>query len=201
VSEVSSGSPKATHLIEAVLLSSARPLGLDILSSTTGLTEEKVRLALADLTQRYSPEHSGIVLRNVAGGYLLSTNPACAPAVERLREEVRPAPLSGAAYEVLSCVLYHGPLTRGAISQVRGVNSDAVVRTLLDRGLLAEVGTDRAHPGSPALLDVTEEFFVAASAASREDFPPLDSLVSEEELARVRERLAQAQPAEPPEAP
>jgi segregation and condensation protein B len=201
VSEVSGGIPKATHLIEAVLLSSARPLGLDILSSTTGLPEEEVRSALADLTQRYSPEHSGIVLRNVAGGYLLSTNPTCAPAVERFREEARPAPLSGAAYEVLSCVLYHGPLTRGAISQVRGVNSDAVVRNLLDRGLLAEVGTDHAHPGSPALLDVTEEFFVTANAASREDFPPLDSLVSEEELARVRERLAQAQPAEPPEAP
>jgi segregation and condensation protein B len=201
MSEVSGGIPKATYLIEAVLLSSARPLSLDILSSTTGLPEDEVRSALADLTQRYSPEHSGIVLRNVAGGYLLSTNPACAPAVERLREEARPAPLSGAAYEVLSCVLYHGRLTRGAISQVRGVNSDAVVRNLLDRGLLAEVGTDHAHPGSPALLDVTEEFFVAANAASREDFPPLDSLVSEEELNRVRERLAQAQPAEPPEAP
>jgi segregation and condensation protein B len=198
---VSGGIPKATHLIEAVLLSSARPLTIDILSSTTGHPEEEVRSVLADLTQRYSPEHSGIVLRNVAGGYLLSTNPACAPAVERFREEARPASLSGAAYEVLSCVLYQGPLTRGAISQVRGVNSDAVVRNLLDRGLLAEVGTDRAHPGSPALLDVTEEFLVAADAASREDFPPLDSLVTEEELARVRERLAQVQPAEPPEVP
>ncbi len=201
MSEASGGMPKPTHLIEAVLLSSERPLGPDILSSTTGLPEEEVRAALADLTERYSAEHSGIVLRNVADGYLLSTNPACAPAVERFREEARPAPLSGAAYEVLSCVLYQGPLTRGAISQVRGVNSDAVVRNLLDRGLLAEVGTDRTHPGSPAVLDVTEEFLVAADAASREDFPPLDSLVSEEELARVRERLAQAQTAEPPEAP
>jgi segregation and condensation protein B len=201
VSEDSGSMPRPAHLIEAVLLSSERPLGLDILSFTTGLPEEEVRLVLADLTERYSAEHSGIVLRNVADGYLLSTNPACAPAVERFREEARPVPLSSAAYEVLSCVLYQGPLTRGAISQVRGVNSDAVVRNLLDRGLLAEVGTDRAHPGSPALLDVTGEFFVAASAASREDFPPLDSLVSEEELARVRERLAQAQPAEPPEAP
>jgi segregation and condensation protein B len=51
------------------------------------------------------------------------------------------------------------------------------------------------------VLDVTEVFLIAADAASREDFPPLDTLVSEEELARVRERLAQAQPAEPPEVP
>jgi segregation and condensation protein B len=196
------GVPKASHLIEAVLLSSARPVGLGTLSSTTGLPEEEVRSALADLGKRYSPDNSGIVLRNVAGGYLLSTNPVCSFAVERLREEARPAPLSGAAYEVLSCALYHGPLTRGAISRVRGVNSDAVVRNLLDRGLLAEVGTDRDSLGSPALLDVTDEFLVAAGAAAREDFPPLDSLVGEEELARVRERLAQASgETEPPKAP
>jgi segregation and condensation protein B len=196
---VSVVTPKASHLIEAILLSSARPVGPDALRSATGLPEEDISSALADLTQRYAPQNSGIVLRNVAGGYLLLTNPACAPAVERFREEARPAPLSGAAYEVLSCALYHGPLTRGAISRVRGVNSDAVVRTLLDRGLLAEVGTDYESPGSPALLDVTEDFLLAAGAASREDFPPLGSLVSEEELSRVRQRIAQA-PSEPPPA-
>ncbi len=190
--------PKASHLIEAILLSSARPVSPDALRSATGLPEEDISSALADLTQRYAPQNSGIVLRNVAGGYLLLTNPACAPAVERFREEARPAPLSGAAYEVLSCALYHGPLTRGAISRVRGVNSDAVVRTLLDRGLLAEVGTDYESPGSPALLDVTEDFLLAAGAASREDFPPLGSLVSEEELSRVRQRIAQASGEPPP---
>ena len=192
---------KASHLIEALLFSSARPLSPVTLHDTTGLREEDITSALTDLARRYSPQESGIVLRRVAGGYLLSTNPACAPAVERLREESRPPPLSGAAYEVLSCALYHGPLTRGEISRVRGVNSDAVVRNLLDRGLLAEVGADRTSPGSPALLDLTEDFLLAAGAASREDFPPLVSLVGEEELARVRERLAQEAPGEPPETP
>jgi segregation and condensation protein B len=196
--------PKASHLIEAVLFSSSRPIGPDALRSATGLPEEEISYALADLAQRYSSRKSGIVLRSIGGSYLLSTNPACAPAVERFREEARPAPLSGAAYEVLSCALYHGPLTRAAISRVRGVNSDAVVRNLLDRDLLAEIGADHESPGSPALIDVTEEFLVVAGAASREDFPPLDSLVGDEELARVRERLAQASgdaPAESPEAP
>jgi segregation and condensation protein B len=192
--------PQASHLIEAILLSSARPVGPDALRSATGLPEEVISSALADLAQRYSFQNSGIVLRSVAGGYLLLTNPACAPAVERFREEARPAPLSGAAYEVLSCALYHGPLNRGAISRVRGVNSDAVVRTLLDRGLLAEVGTDHESPGSPALLDVTEDFLLAAGAAAREDFPPLAALVSEEELSRVRERIAQVSAAEAPPA-
>ena len=196
------GPPKAAHLVEAVLLTSARPVGVGALSSATGLPESRVRTALTDLARRYSPGESGILLRNVAGGYLLSTNPACSAAVERFRDEARPAPLSGAAHEVLACAIYHGPLTRSEISGVRGVNSDAVVRNLIDRGLLAEVGTDRESPGSPALLDVTEELLVAAGAASREDFPPLETLVSEEELARVRERLgtaAEGPPAGPQE--
>jgi segregation and condensation protein B len=182
----------ANHLIEAVLLVSSRPVDLGTLRSATGLSEEQARRALADLEERYSPETSGIVLRRVAGGYLLSTNPACSFAVERFREEARPAPLSGAAHEVLSCALYLGPLTRGGISRVRGVNSDAVVRSLLERGLLAEVGVDSDSPGSPALLSVTDDFLIAAGVASREDFPPLDSLVSPEELTRVRERLTSA---------
>jgi segregation and condensation protein B len=202
VSEANNGarSPKAAHLIEAVLLTSARPVSVGTLGSATGLSQDAITSALSELARRYSPEGSGIVLRNVAGGYLFSTNPACSAAVERFREEARPAPLSGAAYEVLSCALYHGPLTRSAVSGVRGVNSDAVVRNLIDRGLLAEVGTDRDAPGSPALLDVTEEFLLASGAASREDFPPLDTLVGEEELARVRERVRAAgePPSEPP---
>ena len=181
--------PAPEHLVEAVLLVSPRPVGPEDLASATGLSGREVREALEGLSARYSPAGSGIVLRAVAGGHLFSTNPACAGAVERFREEARPAPLSGAAHEVLACALYLGPLTRGAVSRVRGVNSDAVVRNLLERSLLSEVGSDRDAPGSPALLAVTDDFLAAADAGSGEDFAPLDSLVSSEELDRVRERL------------
>ena len=186
--------PRPEQLIEAVLLVSARPLRSADLSSATGLTEDETASALARLRERYSPSASGIVLRSVAGGHLLSTNPSCAAAVERFREESRPAPLSNAAHEVLACALYLGPLTRAAISRVRGVNSDAVVRNLLERALLVEVGTDREAPGSPALLAVTDEFLAASGASSADDFPALDSLVAPEELARVRERLTAPEP-------
>lgn len=181
--------PAPEHLVESILLVSPRPIQPADLSSATGLTPKAVDAALSTLSERYSPDDSGIVLRAVAGGYLFSTNPACSAAVERFREEARPAPLSGAAHEVLACALYLGPLTRGAISRVRGVNSDAVVRNLLERELLAEVGADREAPGAPALLSVTDEFLAATDAPSRHDFPPLDSLVSQEELDRVRKRL------------
>jgi len=192
-------SPRPAHLVEAVLLVSASPLSFSDLGSATDLTESELESALACLRERYAPEASGIVLRDVAGGYLLSTNPTCSGAVERFRSEARPAPLSGAAHEVLACALYLGPLTRAAVSRVRGVNSDAVVRSLIERGLLVEVGTDREAPGSPALLGVTDEFLAATGASSPDDFPTLDSLVTQEELSRVRERLASSTTA-PPEA-
>jgi segregation and condensation protein B len=193
-------SPRPAHLVEAVLLVSANPLSSSDLCSATGLSEPELERALACLRERYAPEASGIVLRDVAGGYLLSTNPACSAAVERFRREARPAPLSGAAHEVLACALYLGPLSRGAVSRVRGVNSDAVIRSLIERGLLVEVGTDREAPGSPALLGVTDEFLVASGASSPDDFPPVDSLVTQEELSRVRERLTSSTSASPQEA-
>jgi segregation and condensation protein B len=189
---VSAQEPKPEHLIEAVLLVSATPISPPDLSSATGLSKEEMGAALENLTERYAPETSGIVLRNVAGGYQLSTNPGCSGAVERFREEARVAPLSNAAHEVLACALYLGPVTRGAISRVRGVNSDAVVRNLLERGLLSEVGADHEAPGSPALLSVTDEFLAATGSSSTDEFPPLGSLVTPEELSRVHERLTSA---------
>jgi segregation and condensation protein B len=190
-------SPRPAHLVEAVLLVSASPLGSSDLCSATGLSESELKRALDCLRERYAPEASGIVLRDVAGGYLLSTNPACSGAVERFRREARAAPLSSAAHEVLACALYLGPLTRAAVSRVRGVNSDAVVRSLIERGLLVEVGTDREAPGSPALLGVTDEFLAATGVSSPDDFPPVDALVTQEELSRVRERLASSSTAPP----
>jgi segregation and condensation protein B len=190
-------SPRPAHLVEAVLLVSASPLGSSDLCSATGLSESELKRALDCLRERYVPEASGIVLRDVAGGYLLSTNPACSGAVERFRREARAAPLSSAAHEVLACALYLGPLTRAAVSRVRGVNSDAVVRSLIERGLLVEVGTDREAPGSPALLGVTDEFLAATGVSSPDDFPPVDALVTQEELSRVRKRLASSTTAPP----
>ena len=85
-------SPAPEHLVEAVLLVSPRPVRLGDLSSATGLSERETKAALENLSARYSPEGSGIVLRAVAGGHLLSTNPACAEVVERFREEATPRP-------------------------------------------------------------------------------------------------------------
>ena len=175
--------------IEAILLVSPRPVALTALLAATALPEPEAREAVEELKGRYSPATSGIVIREVAGGFQLATNPLCSATVERFREEARPAPLSGAAHEVLSCVLYLGPLTRADINAARGVNSDAVVRNLIDRNLLIDAGHDQNRPGTPAILDVTEDFLLAAGARSRDDFPALDDIVDPDEISRVRERV------------
>jgi segregation and condensation protein B len=181
--------PGTASRIEAILLVSSRPVSLSDILSATALSEPEVQEAIEELKERYAPRTSGIVLREVAGGFQFVTNPTCADVLERFRKEARPAPLSGAAYEVLACVLYLGPLTRAVINEVRGVNSDAVVRNLLDRNLLDEVGRKKSRPGAPVLLDVTEDFLLAAAAKGRDDFPSLDTLVDPAEIERVRERV------------
>lgn len=183
-------SPSPSALVEAILFSSATPVPLTSLAQAAGLTEPEARSALEDLATRFSGLDSGIVLREAAGGFTLTTNPSCAGAVERFRDEAPPPRPSSAALEVISCALYLGPLTRATISSVRGVNSDALVRNLLDRGLLAEIGVEEGSPGAPALLDITPDLLLAAGVATRDDFPSLDELVSTEDLARLRERLA-----------
>lgn len=190
--------------VEAVLFVSGRPVSLKELAGATDLAEERVAAALAALAERYAGEGSALMVRRVGGGFQLATDPDLAPVVERYRGEARPSPLSGAALEVLSCVLYLGPVTRAQISRVRGVNSDAVVRGMIERGLLVESGRDGEGPGAPSLLDLSEDFFIASGTDSRESFPNLDSLVSEEELSRVRERVLAARgesPGEPVEGP
>lgn len=179
----------AEKVIEALLFVSSQPVDVDTLCQAALLSELEVLSALEGLEHRYSMDNSGIVLHAVAGGYQLLTNPDCAEAIERLRGEARPAPLSSAANEVLASVLYLGPLTRAGISAVRGVNSDAVVRALLERGLLQEAGVSHEAPGAPALLDITPDFLLAAGAVDRHDFPSLDTLVTLEELEQVRERV------------
>lgn len=185
---------EASAAVEAVLFVSGRPVSRPELARITERTEAEIDAALEDLASRYDSPSSGISLREVAGGFQLVTRPETAALIESYRGEARPSPLSAAALEVLSCVLYLGPLTRAGVSSVRGVNSDAVVRGLIERDLIAESGSESAAPGSATPLELTEDFFIASGSSSREDFPKLEDLVSEEEISRVRERVVPSNP-------
>ena len=121
-----------------------------------------VRELLADLADRYTAATPGIELREVGGGWRFYTRDRFAPVVERFVLDGAQSRLSRAALETLAVIAYRQPVTRARIAAVRGVNVDGVIRTLMSRGLIEEVGTDadtggtavphhRAVPGTAGL--------------------------------------------------
>ena len=106
--------------------------------------------------------------------------------------------MSQAALEVLSIIAYGQPMTRAQIAAIRGVNSDGVVSTLLDRGLIREAGTSDA-PGNPVLYGTSAAFLEKFGLASPRDLPDLEGFAPDEKTAQlIRERLGAAQAANEP---
>ena len=129
----------------------------------------------------------GFELRAVAGGWRLYTRAECAPYVERFVRDGQPAKLSQAALETLAVVAYRQPTTRSRIAAVRGVNVDAVMRTLLTRGLVAETGVERES--GAILYGTTDHFLERLGLASLDELPPLVRLPARPLGARRRCRL------------
>ncbi len=159
--------------LESILFIADQPLTLSKLAEVTEAGEIDVRAALDELSNDYAANQRGILLRQVAGGYRLFTNPINARYVERLFKMSEARRLSRAAMEVLSIIAYKQPVTRIHINAVRGVNSDAALSTLVGRGLVREVGRQIA-PGNPILYGTTKQFLEAFGLKSLSDLPPLD---------------------------
>jgi segregation and condensation protein B len=170
--------------VEAVLFVTDEPMPSGALAQALEVDRKAVEDALESLASEYEARGSGIVLRNVAGGWRLSTHPDAAPAVERFVLSSRHARLTKAALETLSIVAYKQPVTRHQIAAIRGVDSDGVLRALVDRGLVAEVGREEA-PGRQMLYGTTPEFLERLGLDSLSSLPPLAPLLGlrEEESA------------------
>ena len=164
--------------LEAVLFVADEPLS----SATLAHAVEADRLDVERVLERLADSHarlgSGIVLRRVAGGWRLYTNPDAAPAVERFVLSSRHSRLTKAALETLAIVAYKQPVTRHQVSAIRGVNSEGVLRALVDRGLLAEVGREEG-PGRPVLYGTTVDFLERLGLDSIGDLPPLAPLLGD----------------------
>ena len=119
---------------------------------------------------------AGFVLAKVAGGYRFQTHPDLAPYVERYLLEGRHARLSSAALETLAVIAYKQPVTRSQLSAVRGVDVDGVVRSLLDRGYIEEVGRTEGV-GHPIQYGTTRLFLERLGLESLEKLPALADLV------------------------
>lgn len=173
--------------IEAILFVSDSPVPSAELSQVLEAPPDDVQQALDTLGERLSRSGSGLVLRQVAGGWRLYTRPDLRPHLERFAAGPTATRLSRAALETLAVVAYRQPVSRGQVAEIRGVDSEQSLRTLEARGLIEVIGT---APGSgQALLYGTAALFLEKMGlASLGDLPPLADHVPPAEVVAALER-------------
>ena len=170
---IESGSLKG--LLEALLLVSDDSVPATELARAAGVEPGEAAQALAELSAEYADANRGFQLREVAGGWRLSWD------TRRL---------SQAALETLAVIAYHQPVTREGVRAIRGVNSDGVIASLREKGLVREVGRDRDHGGAQ-LWGTTRLFLEHFGLRSLRELPPLEDFAPDEESRRfIRERLS-----------
>jgi segregation and condensation protein B len=159
--------------LEALLFIAERPLETDEVATLADVSPLQAEAALAGLAERLEEDGRGLRVQHHQGSWQLVTAPEVGArlAAYAAREEAR---LSPAALEALAVVAYRQPCTRGDVERVRGVDSDYVIRSLLHRRLIVEVGR-RDTPGRPVLFGTTFTFLERFGLTSTEDLPPLTS--------------------------
>jgi segregation and condensation protein B len=177
-------------LLEALVFASDKPMKAGELARLASAPVKQVREVLADLRQAYSSR--GIVLDEVAGGWLFRTGAQYAPFVRELASE-RPVRLTRAQVETLAIAAYRQPITRPEIDDIRGVDSGATLKLLLERDLVRILGK-KDEPGRPILYGTTTGFLELFGLKSLKDLPTLKEFtelnedsrrVAEEELGEV----------------
>jgi segregation and condensation protein B len=157
--------------LEAVLMVVEEPVEDVALASVLGLSVDRVGALLGELVEEYDADGRGFELRRVAGGWRIFSRAAYAPVVERFVLDGQTARLTQAALETLAIVAYRQPVSRARVGAVRGVNVDAVMRTLVTRGLVEEAGND---PETGAVLYRTTRYFLQRiGLTSVDDLPAL----------------------------
>lgn len=159
-------------IIEGLLFIAEAPMSAAKLAKICEISEPDVREVLALLSEDYSRDDRGIVLREVGGGWQFATAPAVAPYIEKTLSEKK-TKLSHAAYETLAIIAYKQPVTRSQIEYIRGVKSDGPIQQLLARGLIEEQGR-LDQPGRPVVFGTTVAFLVAFGLKRLEDLPKFD---------------------------
>src|SRR5579871_5902358 len=182
LSAADSSDAQLKALVEAVIYITDEPLSADQIAIALQQPAEKVGRVLEGLTAEYNrPEH-GLTIREIAGGYKMSTKPEHHEAVRAFVKNLKPAlKLSLAALETLALIAYKQPITAPEIMDVRGVQGAGVLKTLLDRKLIATAGRKQVV-GKPIVYKTTKEFLVQFGL---KDLSELPSLKEFQELARL----------------
>ena len=161
--------------LEALLLVVDTPVTVDALAAATDQPPARVAERLHLLAAGLAARDSGIDLREAAGGWRMYTRSKYAPYVEKLLLDGARSKLTRAALETLAVIAYRQPVTRARVSAVRGVNVDAVIRTLLARGLITEAGTD--SDSGAVTFSTTELFLERLGLTSLTDLPDIAPLL------------------------
>jgi len=167
-------------VLEALLLVVDTPVTVDALASATDQPPSRVADTLHSMAAEFTARDSGIELREAGGGWRMYTRAKFAPYVEKLLLDGARSKLTRAALETLAVVAYRQPVTRARVSAVRGVNVDAVMRTLLARGLITEAGTD-ADSGAVTFA-TTELFLERLGLTSLADLPDIAPLLPDVDM-------------------
>jgi len=185
-------------IVEAVIYITDEPLSADQIATALRQPAARIGEVLAELTADYNRLDRGLTLREVAGGYKMSTKPEHHEAVRAFVKNLKPPlKLSLPALETLALIAYKQPITAPEIMEVRGVQGAGVLKTLIDRKLIATAGR-KTVLGKPILYKTTKEFLVQFGL---KDLSELPSLKEFEELGRLSmtdsDLIDEAQPAAP----
>jgi len=178
------------RIVEALLFLSPDPVSLAELADASEASESDVVEALARLREHYAEGWRGVVLREVAGGLALATDPVAEPAARRLLARPRTPPLTQAQAECLAIVAYLQPVSRPEVARIRGVASESAVGALLERGVIEEVGRSRFGAVLYRTTALFERLFGLTGLDELPDAASFDP--SPEEEGELRERLLRA---------
>lgn len=164
---------KEAAFVETVLFLESEPLTVKVLSNRAQLSEEVVEKCLEILKEKYAQENSGIELAMITGGWTLVPKAEYWEELKEIYGTHKEGKLSKSAMETLAIIAYSQPITRGEIESIRGVGVDNMIRLLIERGLIKEVGKKDA-PGRPTLFGTTKEFLKLFRLNSIAELPKLD---------------------------
>ena len=176
--------------VEALLFLSPEPVAVTDLVEATDATEAEVERAIDLLREDLAEGRRGIVLREVAGGFTLASDPAGEEAARRLLAKPRTPPLTQAQAETLAIVAYLQPVSRPEIARIRGVSSESAVQTLTERGLIEESGRSRFGAAIFRTSELFERLFGLEGLDALPDLEGFDP--TPEEAGELRERLLKA---------
>lgn len=181
--------------IEAIVLVAQEPVPTELIAQLVEQPTVDVESLCLELSKTYEEAGHGFQLAKVAGGWRFQTHPETTPYVERFILDGQKARLSGAALETLAIIAYKQPISRLQIASIRGVDPDAVMRTLHGRGYIAPVGRDDG-PGQAVMWGTTDLFLEKLGIASLADLPAIATFVPDASIVEQLERTLRLDPNE-----